>query len=152
MHLLCCKGWSLRYSPGWAILFAGLWCCLWGRGQRGNNSVPRIGALLQPHFASLPSLPTSGLYPFGCWIPGGWVCVCSRIPCVSPANFPVRVGISTSFTAPTDFTPRNSEPLVSPSASPAHPLPHLGLHSLAVGPLCPAAHLHPFYQSGLMFL
>ena len=28
----------MRYSPGRGTLFAALWCCLCGRGQRGNNA------------------------------------------------------------------------------------------------------------------
>ena len=38
VHLLCCKGQSLRYSPGRATLFAALWHCLWRRGQRGSTT------------------------------------------------------------------------------------------------------------------
>ena len=33
-----CKGLSLRYLPGWGNLLCCVTCCLWGWGQRGNNS------------------------------------------------------------------------------------------------------------------
>ena len=46
VHLLCCKGRSLRYSPGREIHFPALCCCMWRRGQRGNNSACSVLALL----------------------------------------------------------------------------------------------------------
>ena len=44
--------------------------------------------------------------PFWCWFPGwvgGWFCVCSGPPWVSPTNSPVRLGVSPTTANPTDF-------------------------------------------------
>ena len=50
---------ALGIHQGKPTLFAVLWWCMWGRGQRGNN------AQLSAGFQSLPLLPTSKLGPSG---------------------------------------------------------------------------------------
>ena len=54
-------------SQGRAPFFAALWCCMWGRGQRGNNAT----YLALAHFQLLPLLPTSNLGPSSV---DSWVC------------------------------------------------------------------------------
>ena len=39
--------------------------------------------------------------PFSVWVPGGWVCVHSRILWVSPTNCPVSLAVSPSTSTPT---------------------------------------------------
>ena len=45
-------------------------------------------------FSVTPSATHNQIGPFWCCFLGGWVCVCSRPLCVSPANSPVRLGVS----------------------------------------------------------
>ena len=37
-HLLRCNGLGLRYSPGRDNPLRSVWCCMWGRGPRGNSA------------------------------------------------------------------------------------------------------------------
>ena len=129
-------------------------------------------AWLSPHLPSLPSLPTSALYPFRYCFPVGWVCVCSR----TPLGLSNRLSCETEFLPPSkspqDIIARNSESVVSH----AEPLVFLFCHSpvflpslsmwkcgtarstspcfacqicqLALNLLCLAAQLCPSYQSG----
>ena len=71
------RGWALGVQQGGATHFSVLWCCMWGRGPRGNNAA--CSAL---GFQSLPPLPTSKLGPFGgdSWV-GGFVYILG--PCGS---------------------------------------------------------------------
>ena len=127
---------------------------------------------LLSRFQSLPQLP-QGSWPFCCWFPGGWTCICSRTLWVSPANSPVRLG---SF-----YCCHNAHrflqlevlrlyfpalelwvvwsvllpPVVPPGLSALNVgmprPPWSSSHCLAAGPLCPAARLAPSYQSGWCF-
>ena len=98
-HLLHCKGWSLRYSPGQGNPHCWLWCYMWGRGPRGNNAA--CLDLSCPSVTSTTSHKQIG--PFGCWFLGGWVCVCSRTPWVPPMDSAVRLGVSAAAVTPTGF-------------------------------------------------
>ena len=60
-------------------------------------------ARLLLHFPLLPPLLTNGLFTFRCWFPDGWVCVHSRTLWVSPVDSFVRLGVSSTFTIPTEF-------------------------------------------------
>ena len=98
-HLLCCKGWSLRYSPGWGnplccvvVLYVGEGsereqCCLF-------NSLPTFS-----HF----STTNKQIGPSWCWFRGVWLCVNSRTLLVSPMNSSVRLGVSLATSTPTGF-------------------------------------------------
>ena len=72
---------------------------MWGKGQRGNSVA--CSTLSQLSITSPTTHKQIG--PFWCWFLGGWVCVCSRIPWVSPINCPVRLGVSPTATTPTGF-------------------------------------------------
>ena len=108
--------------------------------------------------------------PFWCWFLGGWVCVHSETLWISPKNSPVRLGVSPAATTPTGFSSQRFCCFISLHWNPGlHVLSHspvvprdLSTHEcrttqsasrcLAMSPLCPAAHLHPSYQSGWRFL
>ena len=60
-------------------------------------------AELLPHFQSLPLLAARKLGPSGFDFTDGCVCVRSRTLRVSPTNSPVRLGVSPTVPAPTDF-------------------------------------------------
>ena len=47
--------------------------------------------------------------PFWCWLPLGWVCVCSRTPWVSPTNTPFKLGVLFQLQLPQDFSVRGFE-------------------------------------------
>ena len=68
---------------------------MWGRGPRGNNAACSALTWL--------SVTHKQIGPFWCWFLGGWVCVCSRAPWVSPADSPVRLGVCPTAATPTDF-------------------------------------------------
>ena len=74
------------------LLHCGIGC---GGGVR-ERTMPLAWHL--PCFQLLPPLPISILGPFWCCFQGGWVCVCSRTPWVSPKNSPVRLGVSSATT------------------------------------------------------
>ena len=63
---------------------------MWGRGLRGNNGAC---STLCP-FSVAPSATHNQIGPFWCWFLGRWACVHSRTLWVSPANSPVRLGVS----------------------------------------------------------
>ena len=126
VHLLCCKGQSLRYCQGGATQVTELWCCLWGRGQRGNN--PTRWALTPLSVISPATHKQIGL--FWCWFPGGWICVCSRTLWVSPTNSPVRLGVSPTEATPTDFYSQRFWGFLFPCWKP-------GLCSLSHSPVVP---------------
>ena len=77
-HLLCSRGWSHRFSPGWGNPH----CCMWGRGSRRNNGA--CSSLCQ--FSVTTSTTHSLIGPFWCWFPGWRACVHCRslqTPCGS---------------------------------------------------------------------
>ena len=112
--------------------------------------------------------------PFWCRFQDGWVCVHSGTLWVSPMNSPLRLGVYPSATTPIGFYSQrfwgllscrwnpwlhglSHSPVVPPSLSAckcgtavftSHHLICLVLHVLSTL----AAHLHPSYQSGWMFL
>ena len=69
MHLLGCKGQSLRYSPGWDYPLGCVVALYVGRDPRGNNALAQLSA----GFQSLPPLSTSKVGPSGADSLGGWV-------------------------------------------------------------------------------
>ena len=100
--------------------------CMWGRGPRENNGT--CSAL-----SWLPDTsPTTHkqIGPFWCLFPGGWFCVHSRSPCVSPTNPPVRLGVSPATTTPRGFDNLRFWSFISPCWNPQ-------LHSLSHSPVVP---------------
>ena len=86
MHLLCCKGWKLRCSPGRGNPRGCVVVLYMGEGSKREQC-----RLLR----SLPPLPTSKLGPSGADSRvGGFVYVHSRTLWASPVNSPVRMGVS----------------------------------------------------------
>ena len=76
-----------------------LWHCMWRGDLRGNNaSCLALGQLSV-------TFPTTHkqIGPFWCSFLGSWVCVCSGTLWVSPANSPVRLGVSPATAAPIAF-------------------------------------------------
>ena len=63
---------------------------MWWSGLQGNNSTCWV---LRQLSATFPTTHKQ-IEPFCCWFLGGWVCVHSRTLWVSPANSPVRLGVS----------------------------------------------------------
>ena len=61
-------------------------------GERPRGSNGTCSTLCQ--FSVTPSATQIQIGPLWCWFPSGWVCVCSRTLWVSPANSPVRLGVS----------------------------------------------------------
>ena len=59
------RGRALGIRQGGITHFPVSWCCMWGRGLRGNSAACQL-AWLSPNFLSLPLIPTSGLCPFRC--------------------------------------------------------------------------------------
>ena len=104
VHLLCCKWWSLRYSPGWGNPL----CCvvLPYVGERSE----REQCCFLISFQALPPLPTSKLGP-SCADLGGWDCVHSGTLWGSLMNSPVRLGVSPTTATPTGVTVRGFEAL-----------------------------------------
>ena len=98
-HLLCSKGQSLRYSPGWGNPSDCVVVFYVGEGSERE----------QCHlFSSLPGSRHYPSYPqtnwaLWCWFPGGWLCVRSRTLWVSPRNSPVRLGVPPTTSTPTGF-------------------------------------------------
>ena len=87
---------------------------------KGNN-VP-CSALSQLSGTSPASHKQIG--PFLCWFPGGWVFVHSRAPWVSPTNSPVRLGVSSAATIPTDFCSQRFWGFISPGWNPGLRVSH----------------------------
>ena len=127
--------------------------------------------LLSSHPLSVTSPDThKQIGPFWCWFLGGWVCVHSRTPGSFQWTLLLRMGVSPATATPQIFTARGLEALLpcagtlgctiylAPSCSSqlirtpvwdllVHQLPPSHATSLPL-----AAHLHPSYPSGWMFL
>ena len=93
------RGRALGIGQSRATYIAALWCCLWGRGPRGNRASCSVLGWLS--VTSSTTQKQIGL--FWCQFPGGWVCVCSRTLWVSPLKSPVRLGVSPAAATPTGF-------------------------------------------------
>ena len=103
-----------------------LWHCMWARGPKGNNAT--CSAL---SWLSVTSPTThKQIGPFWCWFLGGWFWVHSRTLWVSPMNFPVRLGVSTTAATPTDFYSQRFWGFLFPWWN------H-GLHNLSCSPVVP---------------
>ena len=77
------RGGVLGVHQGGATHIAVLWCCLWGRGPRGNSA-----ACWALHQLSVTSSTTHNqIGPFWCRFVGGWACVHSRTLWVFPLTF-----------------------------------------------------------------
>ena len=105
-----------------------LWCCMWGRGLRGNNAT--CSALWWLSVTSTATRKEIG--PFWCWFPGGWACVHCRSLWVSLTNSPVRLEVSPTASTPTGFSVRSFETLF-PHTRTLH-----GLHGLSHSPVVPS--------------
>ena len=84
-----------------------MWCCMWGRGLRGNN----IDCSALSQLSGTSSATHRKIGPFWCWFLDGWFCVHSRTPQVSPTNSPMRPGIPPDTTIPQIFSVRGFEAL-----------------------------------------
>ena len=73
--------------------------------------------------------------PFWGWFQGGWVCVHSRTPWVSPMISPVRLGVSPAATTPTYFYCQRFWGFISPHWNP-------GLCGLSRSPVIPPGYVH----------
>ena len=72
------RGGAIGIHQGGATHIVVLWCCMWGRGPRGNNVTYQLSA----GFQSCPPLPTSKLSPSGAdSLVGGFVYILG--PCWS---------------------------------------------------------------------
>ena len=120
-------GGGLGVHQGGATHLAGLWCCLWGRGPRGNNDAcSALSGLL----VTSPAVHKQ-IGPFWCWFPGGWICVRSRTPWVSPTTSLVRLGVSpTAASTPTGFFSQRLWDFISLSWIP-------GFRDLSCSPVVP---------------
>ena len=120
------RGKALGIHQGGATHVSALWCCMWGRGQRGSNL-----AFLALSWLSVTS-PASHkqIGPFWYWFPGGWVCVHSRTLWVSLINSLVRLRVSPTTTTPTDFYSQRFWGFISPHWNP-------GLQGLSCFPVVP---------------
>ena len=165
VHLLCCKGRSLRCSPGQGNAGHCSVMLYMGEGLRGIN-----GACSTLRWISVtPSTTHNQIGPLWCCFPGGWACVCSRTLWVSPRNSPVRLGVSPAAAAstPTGVFTQRLEALFPRAGAlgcavccwvhqlqpcqPRSTICHLAgsaSHRLARSPLCPTARLHPSCQAG----
>ena len=93
------RGRALGIHQGGATHITALWCCMWGRGLRGNNAACSVLGQL-----SVTSPAThKQIGPFWRSFPGGWACVHSRTLWVSPKNSPVRLGVFPTAITPTGF-------------------------------------------------
>ena len=100
---------------------------MWGSGPRGNNAAC---SALGWWFSVTSSTTHRQIGPFWCWFLGGWVCVQSRTLWVSPANSPMRLGVSPTTATPTDFFSQRFWGFIS---LPWHP----GLCGLSCYPVVP---------------
>ena len=156
---------ALGIHQGGATHPAVLWCCMWGRGQRGNNAA--CSAFSQLSVTS----PTTHkqIWPFWCWFPGGWTCIHSRTLWVSLMNSPVRLELSPSVTTPASFYSQRFWGFISPHYNPglcdlshSQLLLPIYLHANVGQPVPPATALlqvlstqlpsPAFLPSGWMFL
>ena len=136
-----------------------------GRGPTGNNATCwALGGL------SVTSPAThKQIGPFRCWLPGGWVCVRSRILWISSKDYPVRLGVLLPLQPIQFFIARGFEALVSHSGTlgyavrlipqlffPAYLHVNVGYSSPTATVLptrfAPASSIRPSYWSGSMFL
>ena len=76
-----------------------LWCCIWEKGQRGNNATC---SALTPLLVTSPATH-KWIVPFCYWFLGVCACVHSRILWAPPMDSAVRLGVSPIATTPTDF-------------------------------------------------
>ena len=126
-HQLCCKGWSLRYSPGRdnpSLCVLTLYV-----GEGSEREQWRLLCSLVDFNHSLHYHNQIG--PFWCCFPGRWACACSRTLWVSPTDSPVRLGVSPAAApAPTSVFSQRFWGFVSPHWSP-------GLRGLTRSPVNP---------------
>ena len=101
------KGRTLGIRQGGATHVAALWCCMSGRGQRGNSAACSALGWLSVTF---PATHTQ-TGPFWCWFQGGWFYIHSIGPWGSLLPTPVRLGVSPATAIPTGFSVRGFEAL-----------------------------------------
>ena len=127
-HFFClstsvtCKGQRLRRSPGWGNPH----CCAVGEGLRGSN----VACSALCWFSVTSPATHKQIGPFWCWFPGGLVCVHSRTLWVSPANSPMRLGVSPTIATPTYFFSQKFWGFISVHWNP-------GLRGLSHSPVVP---------------
>ena len=111
------RGGTLGIHQGRATHITVLWCCMWGRGPRGNNAACSALTLLSVTSSTTHKWVASFWY----WLLGGWACGCSRIPWALPMNSPVRLAVYPTATISTVFYSQRfwrflSQPWVARSA------------------------------------
>ena len=89
------RGRALGVHQGRATHITALWCCMLERGPRGNSAA--CSSLCQYSVTFPATHNQTG--PFWCWFLDGWACVRSRTLWVSPADSPVRLGVSPTATS-----------------------------------------------------
>ena len=152
MHLLCCKRWSLRYSPRWGNPHDCVVALYVGEGsERGQWHL--LGS-----WQAFSHFLTSKLGPSGADSLGGWVCVHSSTLWVSPVDSPMKLGVSLTGATPTGvfsqrfwgfISPHWNPGLRSRSHSPVVPTNLSALecgtasHCLAMCPFCPGCPSPP---------
>ena len=132
MFLLCSKGQNLRCSPGQGNPP----CCIVAL-YVGEGSEREQYHLHSSYGVSVTSPTTHkqiGL--FWCWFQGGWFCVHSRTPWVSPMNSPVRLGVYLATATPTYFYSQRFWGFLFPHWNPGL----CGLSCSPVVPPCLSAH------------
>ena len=99
MRLLCSKGQSLTYSPGWGNQRHCVVALYVGEGsERDQGCLPDFQQL------SVTSSTThKWIGPFWCWFLHGWFCVHSNTLWVSLMDSSVSLRVSPGTTTPTDF-------------------------------------------------
>ena len=103
--MLCCKGTSLRYSPGQGYPLQSVVALYVGEGsEREQNHL--LGS--HPTFSHFCHFPQANWAPL-VLILGGWVCVCSRTWWVSPKNSPMRLEFLPLLQPPQIFSFRGFE-------------------------------------------
>ena len=94
------RGGALGIPQGGATHFTVLWCCMSGRGQRGNN----CSTLALLSFTSLAT--HKWIEPFEvlpwCWFLSVWACVHSRAPWAPLTDSPMRLAVSPTTATPAD--------------------------------------------------
>ena len=145
----CSKGQSLRYSPGWGnpslcivVLHVPQHSCGPGMVQEGAVAFARLSAGFQyfPHYPPVN-------WVIWCRFLGGWTCICSRTPWVSPLIFTAR-----SFEALFPHAATLDCTICPQLFLPVYPLTNVGLPSLPAAVLLGvlstlAACLCPSYWS-----
>ena len=156
-HLLCCKGWSLKYSPGWGNPLYCIVALYVGESERDHCTFLALAPLSVTSPATYKQIE-----PFWCLFPGGWTCVYFRTLGVSPTNSTMRLAVSPSNTNTTGFYSQRfwgfsflpwNPGLCGLSHSPVVPLSLSTLECgttwsasrhLAAHPLCPSCPSLPF--------